>query len=389
MTKKKIMSFVKKLAAGTLAVGIIVAGMVIAPKQVAAEDAVTIKSTVDYVLYEDAKDYWNKTPKAAPVQDGYVFGGWFKEVTAITERTETYVKGNETKYYDPLTEVTGAAYAKFVPAQVLSVKAQNGVKEGMQPITKAEDISESNPMWVRVMTAQDSKNYQTIGFDIRLANVMAPMDSADDNYILESNKVFSQVYVKNTLTDASEIFGDLAEYVSVWQLDEINYSGNADKIIYVRPYWYTMDGTKVLGLAKYVHIEDEYKDYISVPVNILSPQDIAAGSVNMSYDYTGLEFVGFEEGRVLPEMTYNHQASTFYMVGNAKMDGEYNTGETIYANIRFKKPAVASETVLKFNMTPVEFGNWKNEIVENVATWDITYTVQALDPTDPVALDIY
>lgn len=281
------------------------------------------------------------------------------------------------------------AVAKFVPAQVLSVKAQNGVEEGGTPITSAECISESNPMWVRVMTSLDSTNYDKIGFDIYLANKKQPLNS-EGGTLLETSKVYSRLYVEGELTSANTIFGGVSNYVCAWKLEEIDTSSNAEKIIYVRPYWKTMDGTKVLGLAKYVHIEDEYKGYISVPINLLSTQDIAAGTVNMSYDYTGLELISedqnkyFEEGRILPEMKCNPDTTNkiVRMVGNGVTAGEYNSGETIYANIRFKKPEANAK--LNFDMTLGEFCNWEENTVENekVKVWDIAYEVTTQETTN-------
>ena len=94
----------------------------------------------DKVIYEEVgsiANYWKADNKTAPVKAGYVFGGWFKTSTANAVGAEAYVNGGATSYYAPLksTELntdedadcdyTGTAYAKFVPAQVLSVKAQN------------------------------------------------------------------------------------------------------------------------------------------------------------------------------------------------------------------------------------------------------------------------
>ena len=121
------------MAALVIAVGMVVTGIVLVPKQADAEGNVIIPDKVIYESYQDAKTYWEAEPKKAPMKDGYVFGGWFKEVqeSEKTENTETSVENSGTVYYEPLTEVTGEAFAKFVPAQVLSIKAQNGVDEGV------------------------------------------------------------------------------------------------------------------------------------------------------------------------------------------------------------------------------------------------------------------
>ena len=389
MNKKNTMSFIKKMAALVIAVGMVVTGIVLAPKQADAEGNVIIPDKVIYESYQDAKTYWEAEPKKAPMKDGYVFGGWFKEVleSEKTENTETSVENSGTVYYEPLTEVTGEAFAKFVPAQVLSIKAQNGVDEGKEPITKAEDISKENPMWIRVMTSLDSKNYDWIGFDIYLANRKQPTNSADGTKVLRTKKVFSGLYEGDNTepTAASDIFCGASNYVCVWKLDQIDTASNAEKIIYVRPYWVTKDGTTVNGLAKYVHIEDEYKGYISVPVNIARTEDVAAGTIDMSYyGYDGLQIakddndnILFEEGRIFPEMTFRHDATNkeIKMVGVEQDANTYkNSNETIYANIRFQKPT--TDTSLNFDMKLVKFCNWEEKTDIDVKVWDIVYEIK-------------
>lgn len=381
MNKKNIMSSVKKLTAGVLAVGIVITGIVVNPKQA---DAAVVEDKVIYVHDNEnynINDYWNadSTQRTVPVKEGYVFGGWFEAADSNVKGAEK-AEGTE-NYYAPLTEeelkksVPESAYAKFVPSQVLSVKAQNGVAEGGTPITSADKISSTNPMWVRVMTSIDSTNYDRIGFDIYLANKTRPKNSADGTYILETSKVFSGLYVGDAEepTSANEIFGGVSEYVCVWKLNKIDTPSNADKIIYVRPYWYTMDGTKVNGLAKYVHIEDQYMGYVSVPINLLGGEAVAAGAVKLTYDNgdsSALQLIGFEAGRIFPEMSYSYTNKTINMVGNTDQTvGEFNDGETIYANLRFAEPDVDTD----FEITYGQFCDWVEAIVDVKKAWDTKY----------------
>lgn len=393
MNKNK-MSFVKKLTAGVVAVGMLLTAFGVITKQADAAIA------DDKVLYEEATiaDYWKVDTKTAPVKAGYVFGGWFYLASEEVEGAEKVVNGGTTTYYAPLTvdvlntdddkdcDYTGKAYAKFVPAQVLSVKAQNGVNAGGTLPTKASDINAENPIWVRLMTSLDSLNYDKIGFDIYLNNTTRPIDSKDNDYILETSKVFSSVYVGDSTepTDATDIFGGVSEYVCVWELQNIKHESNATKIIYVRPYWHTMDGTKVLGLAKYVHIEDQYNDYISVPVNLLNGQDVAAGKAILTYADTNAETASawkvkeVEAGRVLPEMSAIVSDNTITMVGNAKNVGEYSTDdagerETIFANVRFQRVESTTDSEdITFTTTMEKFCNWEPKAV-TINSWDVKH----------------
>lgn len=355
--KKEGMKLVKKLTAGLLAAGMLVTGCMYTSKPVTAAVA------EDEVIYESVDNigaYWKTSEKKAPVKAGYVFGGWYKKVdTSYVALRSSDLNTDE----DVDCDYTGEAYAKFVPAQVLSVKAQNS--ENMSTEDGAGAISGDNAGHIRVLSSLDSLDYQKVGFEIRLANTGADKGG-------ETTKVYSGIQVGSSNVQANAVFGGVSQYLSVWQLDKIDTPSNCNKIIYVRPYWVTLDGTTVKGLAKYVHIEDCYKNYVSVPVNILNEDAVAqmaAGAVNMTYSNDGFKFVEVEAGRILPEMESNQSGTTIKMVGNAAYN-EYNAGETLYANVRFEKPASGSAT---FENTMVQFCDWNEELVTVTEKWDIKY----------------
>ena len=383
------MSLVKKLTAGMLAIGMLVAGIVVAPKRADAVDTVDLTDKVVYDETYQIGTYWTNG-KVAPVKEGYVFGGWFKDAsegaTDVEELTSAS-DGTTIKSCVPLTTADidsnsdgnvddgVTAYAKFVPAQVLSVKAQN---EGTVTASYIESfVDEQDSFYVRVMSSLDSKNYQKVGFDIWLANAVQVLkyteENQEDGQPHETTRIYTGLKEGETTKTANEIFGGVSQYLSVWQLTKINYKSNVSKIIYVRPYWITMDGTKVEGLAKYVHIEDDYMGYISVPVNLLGGEAVAAGAVNMTYDNgenAALELIGFEAGRILPKMNHSYTDKTIKMVGNTDtMVGTYKEGETIYANLRFKKPTVNTD----FNITYGQFCDWSETIVDVKKAWDTEY----------------
>lgn len=346
MYRKNVLSVTKKLTAGFLAAVMTVVGMVIVP-QIA--EAAVVEDEVIYDKNYKISDYWEMDSKKAPIKEGYVFGGWYAD--------------GEGKDY--LTEKEAAtatnAYAKFVPASVLSVKAQNMAGTGTD-----ENIDKT---YVRVITSLDSKDYQKVGFDIWLANKTQLFKDKATKSPLETTKIYKGLLVGTDKEDAEEIFGGVSKYVGVWQLTNVAES-NWGKIIYVRPYWITMDGTKVEGLAKYVHIEDEYKGYISVPVNLLTGEDVAAGVLSMTYD-NALTFVEFEEGRLLPTMKYylDEPNKTIKMVGNASEVDSNVSADGIFANIRFKEPDADTQFDIKIS----NFSNWAEKLIDTVKAWDIKY----------------
>ena len=335
----------KNIVIGLMAIAVIVAGILMLPKTAKAEADVV---TVGEIVYDNSytmSSYWTEDAKTAPTKAGYVFGGWYSKTGDTT--------------FEALTSSSTTAYAKFVPDYVLSVRAQN--EDG----TKANNGKTS----IRVLSSVDSEKYQSVGFDIWLANKkQLTMKDSEGNSVapLATTRAYSNIMVGEDTVSATSTFGSAAKYFVVWRLDNI-LDVNDSKIIYVRPYWITLDGTKVEGLAKYVHVEDGYLNYISVPVNLMGGKDVAAGVVKMTYDTTKLKFIGFEEGWVLPVMLDNHEtAGTIGMVGNTEEVNVNTSADGIYANIRFE---VIDNTVdvnkLTFTLSEdADFTNWSEEDVD-------------------------
>ena len=178
---------------------------------------------------------------------------------------------------------------------------------------------------------------------------------------------------------ANQAFGAAASYFNVWRLNNIN-DANDSKIIYARPYWVTMDGTKVEGLAKYVHVEDGYKNYISVPINLLTGEAVAAGALDLTYPSEKLEIVGVETGRIFSNMQIDQtsKTGTIKMVGYAKPtlhDGAlvHTQADGIYANVRFVEKEDGDADGTHFDMKIKDFCDWDEELVKTVKAWDVTY----------------
>ena len=332
--EKTKMKKTRNIVIGLMAVAAIVAGTLLIPKTAKAEEV-----TVGEIVYDNSykmTSYWTEDgTKTAPTKTGYVFGGWYEKT------------GEET--FEALTSSSTTAYAKFVPDYVLSVRAQN--EDG----TKSGDGVTS----VRVLSSVDSEKYQNVGFDIWLANKKQLTMTDSNEAPLITTKAFRNIMVGEDTVSATSTFGSASNYFVVWRLDNI-LDVNDSKIIYVRPYWITLDGTKVEGLAKYVHIEDEYKGYVNIPVNLMTGEAIAAGVVNM--EYSDMTFVGFEAGRLLKEMEVNYGTDGIIrMVGNAGTVNEKIYADGIYANLRFVKPDTTDPNTLIEEAEKADFSNWDEE----------------------------
>ena len=351
------MKCIKKFAALLSAAALVMSGMMIAPAEVeAANTAVTYESC-------DMASYWSTSKKTAPVKAGYVFGGWYtKSGTTYTALKEA----NITTDSSGKANVSGT-YAKYVPAQILSVKAQNA---------SGVAASDGKAASVRVISALDSTDYQKVGFKVLVNN-------KNDLGTLETTKIFNGLQVEGDSSSpysAEAIFGAPAAYLSVWRLDNIA-DKNDVKILNVTPYWITMDGTKVEGLSKYVHVEDGYMGYISVPVNLCDTKGVAAGKVTLTYP-TGLtlvkdkvEFDGVFQGA--ESAFYDDGNGTIKIVGNAETVDTAKTADGIFVNLRFTAdsstyPGAGKGTFLPFSVAEENFCDW-SEAAVSIDAWDIQY----------------
>ena len=366
MSKKRMMSFAKKIAAGCLAVSVIVAGMVVLPKTAKAEGDI-IKDGITYSP-KDMATYWNTSPKTAPVKANHVFAGWYT--------------ADENEKFTAIKEANGiptsaTSYAKFVPSYVLSVKTQVEKKAEV-----ASTDTKPDSTFLRVLSSVDSGDYQNVGFEILLGDKETVLEVAPITKVYAGLKLSAED--TNAITPDS-VFGTLAKYFTALDVEDISNLSFSSKI-YIRPYWTTLDGTKVEGLAKNVRVEDKYADYkyISVPVNLLTdgvtPTKVAAGMIEVSYDPVKFEVATdtndkekIDTGRVLEEMEYVVDSANgkITFVGNATEVNEDVKADGLYANIRFIRKSgysSATESDLALTKTVKEFCDWE-ENPETVIAW--------------------
>ncbi len=370
MVKKTRMILSKKMAAGLMTAMILVSGLAAAPLTAdAASDCAygtggTYEDMIDYPEMTDSfKECWKADGQGTvPTKSGYVFGGWYQK------DGEKYTALDEEACTAALSSETAVVYAKFVPAYVLGVKAQIDAETQKSGTERGEVKAK-----IRVVSSVDSKEYQKVGFTI-LANNKTLLN------VPEKKEVYEKLDCAGEEREAVQVFGSKAAFFSVCVLSGFRVKDDA-KILNVTPYWITMDGTKVEGLTKYVHVEDGYLEYVSVPVNLTDAKDVAAGSLQMSYDSSILKLQDVEFDGVFPsaEMEYqNDGAGTLRFVGSAAATGTNVTANGIYANVRFKVisgsiyAGVGSGQFLNFEVTKESFCDW-NETLVTIDAWDIQY----------------
>ncbi len=354
----------KKRAISGLIAGMMMLCVAMLPQiTYAQENVIEVQNKTGVIFVNDStkydmEDYWDATieKSKAPIREGFVFGGW-------------YERGNDGKLQalkqsdliaNGIPKEKENVYAKFVPAQVLAVKTQ----------IPSDTASGTGTTHIRIITSIDSKEYGCVGFDVWFNNNGHKSGETRDAY---KSLVYTDKDNEEQTLTPKEMFHEDSGYLVRLKINNIA-NDNFTKLINVRPYWKTLDGTKVEGMAKYVHIEDGYSGYYSVPVNLQSGNEVAAGIVTMKYDKDTLELIktgnAVELGRVFKELDYNvdeEKGIITFAANSESMSAEIkDVAQGIFANVRFrvKNGKKASERY-DFDVDAAEntFANWDEEFV--------------------------
>ena len=170
-----------------------------------------------------------EAPNTVPT--GYLFAGWYTDESCTSEFAL-----NET---DTVTE----AWAKFVPNHVLDVKAQISANL-LDGVTSGEKGA------IRFVTTVDSSDYQAVGFEYRVIKTTGEVVLKGQSK--ENDVVYKKLYAigaKNgeILNYTPEIeFCAVSKYFKAFTIKNIP-SSMFDANIEVRPFWITLNGTKVYG----------------------------------------------------------------------------------------------------------------------------------------------
>ena len=179
-------------------------------------------------LYDKAEVHAYRESNTYPSKDGYVFAGWYQDAAF-----EKPVSG--------ITPETGA-YAKFVDANVLTVKCQ----------LKKDTLAESATTDLRVITSVDSLQYQEIGFEIK---------AGEKQYVTTSKTVYRTLYGYADESQQSYVPADVfsktdSKYFMTKRLVNIPRS-EFEEVFQITPFWTTIDGTRVYGTLRAVELSEQ------------------------------------------------------------------------------------------------------------------------------------
>ena len=156
----------------------------------------------------------------------WLFAGWYEDESCTLSISDK-------------STATGNKYAKFVHPDVLKVKAQ------LLAGTTAESVSTQ----MRFVSTVDSLDYREVGFEIT---------KNDTTKYVAIKTVYTKIQAKNggvQVNYTPDDFCSASKYFSTVTLKNIPRSAFPTKIN-VKPYWITMDGTKVYGEARDISVAD-------------------------------------------------------------------------------------------------------------------------------------
>ena len=194
------------------------------------------KAAENAELFEDISPYREGEVFTYPMKEGKVFGGWY------TDAALTKTLGKETR--------SGPAYAKWVDANVLTVKWQ--ITDGT--------TAESEKTNLRLLTTVDTLKYDSVGFH---SDVYGKVEGGREFTSTTVYKKIKSAENGEIVANDPTVFSPESTRFMTFSLTRIpqNYY---DQIMVVTPFWWTMDGTKVLGTPKDVRISEEWEETESV-----------------------------------------------------------------------------------------------------------------------------
>ena len=178
------------------------------------------------------------TPKG---YSDYKFAGWYADENGVNPLDKTGADNAK------------SAYAKFVPKEILSVRVQ---------IT-AGTTYKSETTNMRFTTSVDTLNYEYVGFECVLNGVKKTAQT-DTVYrelfaaFLEEDDAEKKI---DTLKPAA--FSTMSKYFMACVMKNIPNADFGD-MIEVKPYWVTVDGTKVYGETNYKTVNMGYMENSAV-----------------------------------------------------------------------------------------------------------------------------
>lgn len=239
----------------------------------------------------DATTYPKYTDADTKVPEGYLFAGWYTDVSC-----------DETSMLKDVTP-TGTVYALFVPEHVLSVKAQ--ISANLIDADYTNDTTGS----IRFVTTVDSLQYKEVGFELSYVDANGVTRRA----VSKSGTVYERLLAINSSCaygmTPEGTFCAMSEYFRACTIAGLSVDDFKDTEFTVKPYWITMDGETVYG----VEVTKSIQEGIDKVGNVSKYNAVLSGNIGLS-----VNTVDYEEVK----LTMSDAEDNKY-VAYAEKDGTY------------------------------------------------------------------
>ena len=230
------------------------------------QEYTNIETDVKFKLYKDISQY-RGTDKTYPKKEGYIFAGWYTGVTeAAKDSLATPISTDTT---------SGSAWAKFVPEEVLSVKAQVS-----HDITS---VSENQTVKLRLVTTVDSMRYNEVGFKIKF-------NGSETENPYGSQEVYNEItvaddYGRKWTETPSDAFHKASIRFATVKITGFTKALFTTYELAVTPYWITKDGTTVTGVSRErILVSDDMMTY-SDGSKTENKEDFSIGDDKKTYTF--------------------------------------------------------------------------------------------------------
>ena len=360
MKNKRDKGLLAKALTGFLAVMLVIGGIYLAGADVKYVQAETDQGTVvvledktiDYKVkrYSDISNYRTKdtngnftaptltTAELTAANDAtkgeWLFAGWFTDKDCTKALSSGTVFTNKA--------ITGTYYAKFVSADVLSIKCQVGA-----------DIMKSPEYTVlRCISTVDSLAYRGIG--LRLVTPDGTVRKMDNNKVntrIQAREV-SEGVVADAYSYSPKVVDTESEYF--FSATEVINAEDFDKEYIVKPYWITKDGTQVWGVSRCVSVNEAInKDATYIPVKMSETAASSAtliandGTDNHTLTYSGKydADTGYAHFKLTTDLT-SLKSLTNYTITGSGVSASY-----AYRNLKTKVTGIITGVPTSSNGT--------------------------------------
>ena len=222
----------------------------------ASVDNVTSEG-VDYIVEKHAdisayrvknQDGYYIIPKAKTTGE-WIFAGWYTDANCTVSLQES--------------KTNGEGYAKFVSADVLSVEYQ---------ISRGTSSTSASTL-LRCISSVDMLRYSVVGFELVTPNGIKYMERGTVGTRIQTADN-SCTYSPKVVDTESEYF-----YSAVEEIAKADF----DKGFLIKPYWVTMDGTKVYGVSRYITVNESINNnIIHIPVKMDADTAASTSSVTVN-----------------------------------------------------------------------------------------------------------